>query len=182
MNVKRRIWLSMATTILSATALSAQDVKTDYDRNVDFSQYKTYSWANIRTESLWTDRIRDTVSSALSAKGWTRVESEGDITIMAMEMTAERRTLKTYYDTFGGGWGARWGGGWGTATTTEQTYTVGTLVLDLFDTKTRMLVWRGSASDTLSSKSDRNIKKLEKGVHKMFAQFPPRLTSRTNAL
>ena len=101
------------------------------------------------------------------------MESGGDISIMAMEMTNEHRTLSTYYDNFGGGWRWRLGGGFGTATTTEETYTVGTLVIDLFDTSTKMLVWRGSSSDTLSTKSEKNIKNLDKDVQKMFDHFPP---------
>ena len=55
----------------------------------------------------------------------------------------------------------------------DLTYTVGTLVVDLFDTNTKKLIWRGSASDTLSSKSDKNIKKLNMDVKKMFDRFPP---------
>ena len=50
---------------------------------------------------------------------------------------------------------------------------VGTLVVDMFDVHTKKLVWRGSASDTLSDKSDKNIKNLDKGVQKMFDHFPP---------
>jgi hypothetical protein len=50
---------------------------------------------------------------------------------------------------------------------------VGTLVVDLFDTHTKKLIWRGSASDTLSGKSGKNIKNLDKGVDKMFEHFPP---------
>ena len=64
-------------------------------------------------------------------------------------------------------------GDFGTARTTEETYSVGTLVVDLFDTHTRMLVWRGSASDTVSRKSGRNIRNLGRSVQKMFGQFPP---------
>jgi len=71
----------------------------------------------------------------------------------------------------GGGW--RWGGGFGEATTNVDHYRVGTLVVDLFDARTKKLVWRGSASDTLSNKSDKNIKDLDKGVQKMFDHFPP---------
>jgi len=180
MNVKRQICFSAAIAILSANAALAQDVRTDYDRNADFSRYKTYCWQNVHTQNpLWVDRIKEAVNSALVAKGWTQVESGGDISIMAMEMTKEHRTLNTYYDNFGGGW--RWGGGFGTATTTEDTYTVGTLVVDLFDTNSKMLVWRGSASDTLSNKSDRNIKKLDKAVQKLFEHFPPE-ASRTRSL
>ena len=92
-------------------------------------------------------------------------------------MTEDHRTLNTYYDNFGGGWGwRRWGGGFGdgfgTSTTTEETYKVGTLIVDLFDTSTKKLIWRGSASDTLSDKSDKNIKTLNSDVHKMFEHFP----------
>jgi hypothetical protein len=83
--------------------------------------------------------------------------------------------LNTYYDGFGGGWGFRrfGGGGFGEATTTTETYKVGTLVVDLFDTKTKQLVWRGNASDTLSNNSNKNIHNMDKDVEKMFKQFPP---------
>jgi len=177
MKVRHRIWFSMAIAILSATASLAEDVKTDYDRNADFSRYKTYSWENVQTQNpLWIDRIKAAVNSALTAKGWTEVQSGGDVSIMALEMSKDHRTLNTYYDNFGGGWGWRRGGfgdGFGTATTTEDTYKVGTLVVDLFDTNAKKLIWRGSASDTLSDKSDKNIKNLDKGVQKMFDHFPP---------
>ena len=67
----------------------------------------------------------------------------------------------------------RWGGGFGNATTTVDTYKVGTLVVDLFDANTKKLIWRASSSDTLSDKSDKNIKTLDKNVEKMFEHFPP---------
>ena len=178
MSVKYRLLCSMAMVILGATASSAE-VKTDYDRTAEFSRYKTYSWGRVHTQNpLWADRIKADVASALAAKGWTEVESGGDVPIMAMEMTEDHRTLNTYYDNFGGGWGwRRWGGGFGngfgTSTTTEETYKVGTLVVDLFDSSTKKLIWRGSASDTLSDKSDKNIKNLNSDVRRMFDHFPP---------
>jgi hypothetical protein len=43
----------------------------------------------------------------------------------------------------------------------------------MFDTRTKKLVWRGSASDTLSDKTYKNIKNFDKGVQKMLKQFPP---------
>ena len=104
------------------------------------------------------------------------MESGGDMAIVAIEMTKNQQTLNTFYDGFGGGWGWRRGGGFGgfgDATTTTDTYKVGTLVVDMFDAHTKKLVWRGSASDTLSDKSDKNIKNLDKGVQKMFDHFPP---------
>ncbi len=43
MNVQRKIFASVGIVLLFATASFAQQVKTDYDRNTDFRQYKTYS-------------------------------------------------------------------------------------------------------------------------------------------
>jgi hypothetical protein len=172
MNAQRKIFASVGIVLLAATASFAQQVKTDYDRSSDFSQYKTYSWEKVQTQDpLWVDRIKDAVNAALAGKGWTQVSSGGNVAIVAIEMTRNQQTLDTFYNGFGGGW--RWGGGFGNATTTVDNYRVGTLVVDLFDANTKKVIWRGSASDTLSNKSDKNIKELDKGVQKMFAHFPP---------
>jgi hypothetical protein len=177
MKLPRVMFVLMGMMFSIASNLSAQQVKTDYDRNANFGQYKTYSWEKIETQDpLDIDRIKSAVSATLTAKGWTQVDSGGDATLVAMEITRNQQTLRTYYDGFGGGWGwRRFGaGGFGDATTTTETYQVGTLVIDLFDTKTKQLIWRGSASDILSNNSNKNIKDLDNGVEKMFKKFPPR--------
>jgi hypothetical protein len=92
---------------------------------------------------------------------------------MAIEINRDHQTLNTYYDGFGGGWHWRGFGGFGESTTTFDSYTVGTLVVDLFDAKTKDLVWRGVSSGMLSDKSGKNIKTLNKGVEKLFQHFPP---------
>jgi hypothetical protein len=171
MKILNSIFLSIAMFLCFTAASFGQQVKTDYDRSANFGQYKTYSWEKVQTQdALLVDRVKTAVNAALAAKGWTQVDSGGDASIVAMETTQNKQTLNTFYDGFGGGW--RWGG-FGDATTTTETYKVGTLVVDLFDTKTKNLIWRGSSSDTLSNNSDKNIKNLDKGVQKMFAHFPP---------
>src|SRR6266850_4672092 len=154
----------------------AQHVQTDFDRQANFSQYKTYSWQEIKPpNSLWDARIKSAVDAQLAAKGWTQVDSGGDVAIVAIKTTQTQKTLQTFYDGFGGGWGWRrfGGGGFGESTTTEQDYKDGTLVVDLYDAKTKQLIWRGSAEDTVSNKAANNEKKLDKGVAKMFKKFPP---------
>ena len=175
MKVQRVTAVLIGLMFLFAGAASAQQVKTDYARSTNFAQYKTYSWENVKTkDALDVDRIKSAVNAALAAKGWTQVASGGDVSIVAMEMTQNQQTLNTFYDGMGGGWGwRRFGGGFGEATTTTETYKVGTVVVDLFDAKTKELIWRGSSSDTLSNNSDKNIKNLDKGVDKMFKHFPP---------
>jgi Domain of unknown function (DUF4136) len=168
------IFGSITMVLFLAASLFAGDVKTDYDRNANFAQYKTYSWDKVQTQdALWVDRIKSAVDEALAAKGWRQVASGGDVSLAATEITQNQQILNTYYDNFGGG--RRFGGfgGFGDATTTTDTYQVGSLVVDIYDTQTKKLIWRGSSSDTLSSKVDKNIKNLDKDVQKMFKHFPP---------
>src|SRR6266850_4371779 len=160
-------------TVMLASAF-AQHVKTDFDHHANFSQYKTYSWQEIKpTNSLWDARIKTAVDAQLTAKGWTEVPSGGDVSIVAIQTTHTERTLNTFYNGMGGGWRWRGFGGMGTATTTEQDYKEGTLVLDFYDANTKQLIWRGSAEDTLSDKASKNEKNLDKGVVKMLKGFPP---------
>jgi hypothetical protein len=171
MKVQHTIFLAIAMFLVVTAASFAQQVKTDYDHSANFGQYKTYSWGKVQTrDPLLVERIKDAVNGALTAKGWTQVESGGDVSVVAMDIAHNQQTLNTFYDGFGGGW--RWGG-FGDATTTTETYKVGSLVIDLFDAKTKNLIWRGSSSDTLSNNADKNTKNLDKGVQKMFAHFPP---------
>jgi len=155
-------------------AAFAQHVQTDFDHQANFNQYKTYSWEEIKpANSLWDARIQSAVDAQLAAKGWTKVASGGDVAVVAIKTTQTQRTLQTFYDGFGGGWRWRGFGGIGEATTTEQDYKEGTLVVDLYDGKTKQLIWRGSAEDTVSDKEAKNEKNLDKGVAKMFKKFPP---------
>lgn len=181
MKVQKVMLALVGMTLVFAGMASAQQVKTDYDRSANFALYKTYSWEHVETKDpLNVDRIKHAVNTVLAARGWTMVDSGADVAVVAMEITRDQQTLNTFYDGFGGGWGWRrfGGGGFGEATTTTDTYKVGTVVVDLFDTKTKQLIWRGAASDTLSDNSDKNIKNLNESVDKMFKHFPPGATTK----
>jgi hypothetical protein len=176
MKMQKIMFVLTGLMLLFAGKASAQQVKTDYDRSANFAQYKTYSWEHVKTQpALDVDRIKSAVNTALAAKGWNQVDSGGDVSVVAVEITRDQQTLNTFYNGFGGGWGWRrfGGGGFGEATTTTDTYKVGTVVVDLFDTKSKELLWRGCSTDTLSNNSNKNIKNLDKGVEKMFKNFPP---------
>jgi hypothetical protein len=173
--MKLRLTCAMFFAVLLAatTAAFSREIKTDYDHHANFAEYKTYSWAKVEMpDPLWNDRVKEAVDRQLAAKGWTEVANGGDVSIVAVGTTHERPTLQTFYDGFDG-W--RWGGFQDAiATTTVETYQVGTLVIDMFDGRTKKLIWRGSASDTVSNKPDKNIKDLDKSVKALFEHFPPR--------
>jgi hypothetical protein len=171
MKTRVRIPLLFVAVWALATAVLGIDVRTDFDHHVNFSGHKTYSRAKVDTpDPLWNDRVKDAVDRELTAKGWAEVASGGDVSVVAIGTTREKPTLRTFYDGFDG-W--MWGG-FADATTYVDNYTVGTLVIDMFDTRTKKLIWRGSASDVLSGKPEKDEKKVDKAVGKMFEHFPPR--------
>lgn len=163
----------MSLLLLGASIALAVKVSTDYNKAIDFTHYRTYSWMQVKADPLWTDRIREAVDSQLTAKGWSRVPDGGDASVAAFGATREQPRIETFYNDFGGGWYWR-GFGDGMATTTVDYTQVGSLVVDIFDTPTKKLIWRGVATDVLSSKPDKNEKKLEKAVQEMFEHFPPK--------
>jgi Domain of unknown function (DUF4136) len=164
----------------SSLSLLAVSISTDYDHSANFSQYKTYSWLKVQAgDSLWADRIQQDVDTQLAAKGWTKVESNGNASITAFRSTKEQPTMETFYDGLGGGWGWRGrggfgGGGMGMSTTTTENTKVGTTVVDIFDSQTKQLLWRGTESADLGGNADKNTKNLAKNMADLFKRFPPK--------
>jgi hypothetical protein len=46
------------------------------------------------------------------------------------------------------------------------------MIVDLYDAKTKSLVWRGTAQNTLSNNGNKNSQMVSKAVAKMFKQWP----------
>jgi Domain of unknown function (DUF4136) len=161
----------------------AQDVNVDYDKSADFSKIKTFavklgtSWGNPLSEK----RVTNEIQQALVGKGWTAADADkADAIVVLHGATEKQKELNTFYSGGGGmyggyGWRGMGGAGMGmgTSTTTASEYTVGTLVVDIFDAKSKQLLFRGTATDELSEKPEKNQKKLAKASDKMFKNFPP---------
>jgi len=68
MKLRRTMFASIGIALLFATGSFAQQVKTNYDRSANFSQYKTYSWEKVQTrDPLWVNQITAAVNAALAA-------------------------------------------------------------------------------------------------------------------
>jgi Domain of unknown function (DUF4136) len=166
---------ALACSLLALPALAgAQDVKTDYDKAFNFAAVKTYS---IKIGTTWGNdlsqrRVLTEFDEAIAAKGWKKVaEDQADVQVILHGATQTKRTANTFYTGMGG---YRYGGmGAASASTVVNEYKVGALVVDMFDAKTKNLVFRGTAEDEISDNAEKNAKKLEKASTKMFKDFPP---------
>lgn len=174
--VLRRFFLMAA--LLAAFAslpATAQKVETDYDHSVNFSEFHTYSWGHVHSSDPFVEsRIREDVDRVLRAHGWRKVPAGGDVTVTAVAVRRNRAEYESFYNGLGPGW--RWHGWGGITTTTIETVPVGTLVVDVYQTGSHHLVWRGMAHNSLSDDADKNAKKLEKAINKMFRKFPAQMS------
>lgn len=152
----------------------ADHVTVDYNHSSNFTALKTYSWSTVRTtNSIWDARVKGAIDKELAAKGWTEVPTGGNVALVAVERVSVHQQYDTVYDGFGG---RRWGGA-GASTLSVDNYKVGTLMVSMFDGQSRQLIWRGTASGDLTGNPDKNTKKLDTDVQKMFKKFPPQKAS-----
>jgi Domain of unknown function (DUF4136) len=184
--MKKWTLFALALFALTASSAFAQDVKYDYDRDKNFSDYKTYKWVPIKgadqADELTTKAITAAIDAELATKGFTKTDADSADLFIGYQTAVGQEKEFTSFNT-GWGYGSGWGGGWyghggmSTSTTYGSTSTVyiGSLDLSVYDAKTKQLAWRGTASKTLDPKAkpDKKQKNINKAVKKLLKNFPP---------
>ena len=158
---------------LSALAV-AQQTSIDFDRSANFANYHTYMWeaSPNPAQPPWNQRIIDAIDKQLQAKGLTKVDSNPDLWVVySNSIRNEKQVVGAGY-----GFGPTWGWGGGASPVIHNTFItkVGTLVVELADTKDKQLLWRGSVSDAIGDNANKNQKTLNKAVAKLFQKYPPK--------
>ena len=150
---------------------SSMKVSTDYDRAANFTPLKTYSWrpGTPLPNPLNAERLVNAIDAQLKSKGLTKVDSGGDITVTYHAAADKSVDVQSFQS---GGAYSCWGGC--TTSTTVTPVTIGTVIVDMVDTKTNKMLWRGNATDTVSGDPKENEAKINEAVHKMFEKFPPK--------
>jgi len=172
--MKLSIRLVIVYVFLCAASVSfGQTIHYDYDRDANFSSYKTYQWievpGGIVPNQLQDQNIKRAIDAQLQQKGLQKVDKDADLHVGYEAAIDKEKQLNTF--NMGPRW---WGGGMGQATT--STISVGKLVVDMYDPARKQLVWRGDATKTLnpSKDPDKNYKNLEKAMAKLFKNYPPK--------
>ena len=182
--MKRVLFLSVG--ILVTISAFAQDVRYNFDKNADFSKFKTYKWETLKDAQKVNDlvdkQIVDAVDAELATKGLTKVtEDSANLYIGYQAGIGQEKQFTSYSSDwgygpgwYGGGW---YGGGPSMGTTTGQTSTIyiGQLALDMYDSANKDLAWRGIASKTIDPKAkpEKQQKNLAKAVKKLLKNYPP---------
>jgi hypothetical protein len=184
-SMKRLALLTIGFLLLGVSVAVAQDVRYDFDKDKDFSKYKTYKWVAIKgadqPDDLMSKRIAAAIDAELGTKGMSKTEADTADLYVGYQTAIGQEKEFTSYNTgwgYGPGWGGGWYGGGGMSTTYGSTSTVyvGQLDVSMYDPAQKQLVWRGVASKTLDPKAkpEKKEKNINKAVAKLLKNFPPK--------
>lgn len=184
--MKKVLFVPIVGLLLAASAALGQDVRYNFDKNTDFSKFKTYKWVTLKdaakVNELVDKQIIAAVEAELATKGLTKIDADSaDLYVGYQAAVGQEKQFTSYSSDwgYGGGWyrGGWYGGMGGMSTTTGQTSTiyVGQLAVDMYDSANHDLVWRGVASKTINPKAkpEKQEKNLRKAVAKLLKNYPP---------
>ncbi|BFM43071.1 DUF4136 domain-containing protein [Flavobacterium sp. CFS9] len=165
-------------------------VTTDYDRDTNFSEYKTFAVYDLKAQEgqvsqLNVDRVTKAIRSEMLSKGFTETTVSPDLKINAISILKNKTSVSANTDFYGYGGMYRpyryWGGPMmGGATTTVNTYDYvdGSLIIDIVSTKTQKLVWQGIGNAKIDSTPNNPEEFITSSVKKILVGFPPGLAKK----
>ena len=168
----------LAAAFLSAVT-HAQKTSAGYDKNADFSGYKTFSFDTHGARNPYVNNlIVEAVERELTTRGLTKVDANSDLLVVYMAAAGSNLQVASvpFYSVVNPAYIGVYGG----ATSTMWDVTTGTLVIDLLDRKLDRIVFRGTAKDVLQRAPSADMaadakvvsKPINKGIAKIFKNYP----------
>jgi hypothetical protein len=175
---------------IALTSCSSINISSDRDGDVDFTKFSTFSYYGWQKESdkilnqFDKTRIEQAFADEFKERGLTLVDKNGDV-IVSLYIVVDQKTGTTAYTNhygaggpygyYGGyGYGAGWGWGMGYSSTSYQEYhyMVGTLVCDVFDYKTKKLIWQGVVSGEIDENPKNRERNIPRVVRELMKRYP----------
>lgn len=174
--------------LLFLSSCTSVQVLSDYDKSANFTGYKSYAFYKTgidkaQISDLDKKRILRAIETEMGNRGFVKSQNPD---ILVSMFTKEREQVDIYNNYWGGGgfgWGWNpyfYGGGFGPGLgwgggNNVSTRTVGSLYIDLIDTKSKELVWQGRGVGTLNN--IKNIEKKEQRIKEFVSEileaYPP---------
>lgn len=175
--------------VLSTFQFYAQ-IRSDYDNTVDFTKYRTITFLGWQDNSdqlindLDKQRLLESLGKEFQMRNLKFVDQGGELAV-SLFLVIDQKTSRTAYTNYTGGmgYGGRWGYGYGmgyggmgmgssTTTVQEYDYRVGTLVVSVYDSASKKLIWEGISSGTINEKPQKRAKTIPRGAKKLMKKYP----------
>ena len=172
----KNIFLLLITLILSSC--SSIKVFSDYDRNIDFSNYETFAYFKpeidkVDISDLDKRRILMALDSEMNLKGLSK--SETPDLLIGFTTKAKEQIYVNTGNNFGWGWG--WGFNpwfWGNGGyNSVSTRTEGTLYVNIIDAATKQLIWQGKGRGGINEFMKNRDERISLFIHEIVENYPP---------
>lgn len=158
-------------------------VTSDYDKQANFSQYKTFAVdtfrMNQRISQLNTNRITNAIKAELVKKGFTESSTNPDLKVNVSAILKDQKSVSSTTDYYGYGGVYRpwaWGGGLGATgytTYNVQNYKDGSLIIDIADAKSNNLIWEGIGNEEIDKPLKDPDTQIPAAIASIMKGFPP---------
>ncbi len=176
MTVRIRQALVFFVLALVSTSSYAQKVNYDWDKDVDFTPFRTYKWVDLDSGKAAVEtthkRIISNIDGQLQAKSFKKLAADPVDVYVTYQIVREHQGQIVSFNPDG-----QWQPGPGmtgeVSKPTAGNKLKGALVVDVYDPKSKKLIWRGIVAGEFESRQAANYQ-IDKGLAKLFMNFPPR--------
>jgi hypothetical protein len=183
MTLVRFIPVLILISVLVGCSGPKSSVTTDFDPEADFSTYQTWDWlpgeppetGDRRLDDQQVrERIRGVIEEELTTHGFPQSREAPDFHVIyhaGLDQEINQRTVANYYQYIDYVVFVPW-----TTSSYNESWDIGTLIVDFFDTNTHTLVWRGIGRIKFNAQAGprENEPIIRKGVREMIERFPPK--------
>lgn len=200
-NKKLQFFIFILTLFIFSSCSSSFKVVSDYDKENDFTKYKTYNYIPQPFDTVTMEplvplkrqrRIEAGIDLQLEKLGYRFSENPDFLVSFFVKITQETRQGGAYigvgapYMYSNSAYSAKYGTqyysgnpytyaggsyGWAAARVSPSTYANGTLMIDIVDAKTAQLVWYSRASGEISTEPKNAQRTIDKACGEAFTRF-----------
>lgn len=169
--IARSLTAAWVTLLLALPA--AASVGIEYDKQADFSRYRTYTWAEgtIAPNERMRTQLQSAIERELGAQGLRKVDGPADLYILTHTVTGIGKVIDVNELGYSGYYWRQWMGEYPPTTRTSY-LPVGTVIVQIFDKRSKERVWLGFAVEYFRGKPQKIDQLLDKVAKKMFRHFP----------
>jgi hypothetical protein len=176
--MRKTVVLIAAILTAAAGGCASITVSSHVERGINFAEYVTYDWGppdslpvgdpRLDNNPFFNDYLQGAIEKSLAAKGYDRAVAGGaDLLIHYHASVSEK--IDVY------GVDHRYGYCYENCEPQYGDYEQGTLIVDVVDTSTNKVVWRGWAQDSMTGIIDdqeRLARQVDASVRKMMERLP----------
>ena len=161
--------------LILVSSCSSVRVATDYDKNANFGEYKTFAFYKTGIDKaeindLDKRRILRAIESELLAKGFSKSDNPH---LLVSLFTKSREKINVYNNNFGPyGYGWGWNPWYWNNTSSVSRSTEGVLYVDLIDANKKELVWQGMGTGYLTRNMEKKELRIKEFVSKIMEKYP----------